>query len=70
MNSPAKASKTRDIDIQGTRLTEALTETWKTPPGIWGALTTVDHKIIGRRYIFTAFIFLALGGVLAALMRI
>jgi cytochrome c oxidase subunit 1 len=70
MNSPATASSPRDIDIQGTRLTEALTETWKTPPGIWGALTTVDHKIIGRRYIFTAFVFLALGGVLAALMRI
>lgn len=70
MNSPATASSPRDIDIQGTRLTEALTETWKTPPGVWGALTTVDHKIIGRRYIFTAFIFLALGGVLAALMRI
>ncbi|MCP3442288.1 cytochrome c oxidase subunit I [Bradyrhizobium sp. CCGUVB14] len=60
----------RDIDIQGPRLTEALTETWKTQPGAWGALTTVDHKIIGRRYIFTAFVFLALGGVLAALMRI
>jgi cytochrome c oxidase subunit 1 len=70
MNSLAKASDTRDIDIQGSRLTEALTETWKTPPGIWGALTTVDHKIIGRRYIFTAFVFLALGGLLAALMRI
>jgi cytochrome c oxidase subunit 1 len=70
MNRPATASDVRDIDILGTRLTEALTETWKTPPGIWGALTTVDHKIIGRRYIFTAFVFLALGGVLAALMRI
>lgn len=70
MNSPAKASDMRDIDIQGPRLTEALTETWKTQPGAWGALTTVDHKIIGRRYIFTAFVFLALGGVLAALMRI
>ena len=34
------------------------------------ALATVDHKIIGRRYIFTAFVFLALGGILAILMRI
>ena len=35
-----------------------------------GALATVDHKIIGRRYIVTAFVFLALGGVLAMLMRL
>ena len=46
---------------------------WRKPggrrPGFWGALATVDHKIIGRRYIFTAFVFLALGGVLAILMR-
>ena len=29
----------------------------------------MDHKIIGRRYIVTAFVFLALGGVLAVLIR-
>ena len=34
------------------------------------ALCTVDHKLIGRRYIVTAFVFLALGGVLAMLMRL
>ena len=33
-------------------------------------LSTLDHKIIGKRYIFTAFVFLALGGILAALIRI
>jgi cytochrome c oxidase subunit 1 len=51
-------------------LHDQLTETWRTPRGIWGALATVDHKIIGRRYILTAFFFLALGGVLALLMRL
>ena len=35
------------------------------PPGFIGWLATVDHKEIGRRYIVTALIFLALGGVLA-----
>ncbi|PSO14034.1 cytochrome c oxidase subunit I [Bradyrhizobium sp. MOS003] len=70
MNRPATAPDTHDTDIARTRLTSALAKTWKTPPGFWGALTTVDHKIIGRRYIFTAFVFLALGGVLAALMRL
>jgi cytochrome c oxidase subunit I+III len=48
----------------------SLAQSWATPKGLWGALTTVDHKIIGRRYIITAFAFLALGGVLAGLMRI
>jgi cytochrome c oxidase subunit 1 len=60
----------RDIDLDRPALEAALGETWKTPAGFWGALATVDHKIIGRRYIVTAFIFLALGGVLAVLMRV
>ncbi|WP_027575109.1 cytochrome c oxidase subunit I [Bradyrhizobium sp. WSM1743] len=68
MTRPAPAPDARDSDR--TLLAGALAETWKTPSGFWGALATVDHKIIGRRYIFTAFVFLALGGVLAALMRI
>src|SRR3954452_18869133 len=61
---------TRDNDLDGPALEAALAETWKTPTGLWGALATVDHKIIGRRYIFTAFVFLALGGILAILMRL
>jgi cytochrome c oxidase subunit I+III len=69
MTRPATA-ETHDIELQRTALTDALRTTWKTPAGFWGALATVDHKIIGRRYIFTAFVFLALGGVLATLMRI
>src|SRR5204863_8366618 len=46
-----------------------LARTWSTRAGVIGALSTVDHKIIGRRYIITAFVFLALGGVLAVAMR-
>ena len=38
--------------------------------GFIGWLATVDHKEIGRRYIVTALVFLALGGVLALLMRL
>src|SRR4029078_5728685 len=40
------------------------------PRGFIGWLATVDHKEIGRRYIVTALIFLALGGALAWLMRL
>ena len=60
----------RDTDLERPALEATLAETWRTPPGLWGSLATVDHKIIGKRYIFTAFVFLALGGVLAILMRL
>jgi cytochrome c oxidase subunit 1 len=40
-----------------------LTRLWETPHTLWGALATVDHKIIGKRYLVTAFAFLLLGGV-------
>jgi cytochrome c oxidase subunit 1 len=47
----------------------ALARTWGSRPGLIGWLTSVDHKSIGRRYIATAFAFLLLGGIEAALMR-
>jgi cytochrome c oxidase subunit I+III len=56
--------------LTGEPLHRRLTQTWSDAPGIWGWLTTVDHKRVGRRYIFTAFVFLLLGGVLALLMRL
>ena len=42
----------------------------QTKPGLWGWLTTVDHKEVGRRYIVTAFVFLCVGGLLAVAMRL
>ena len=59
----------RDTDVPPGFLEEQLEVVWRTPRGLLGALATVDHKIIGRRYTVTAFVFLALGGVLALLMR-
>ena len=47
-----------------------LEKTWAEPRGVFGWLTHVDHKSIGRRYIVTAFGFFLLGGILAALMRL
>jgi cytochrome c oxidase subunit 1 len=57
-------------DFTGEALHRALDRTWSDAPGLWGWITTVDHKRVGRRYIATAFVFLALGGVLALLMRL
>jgi cytochrome c oxidase subunit 1 len=59
----------RDTMLAEASLARGLTRTWRTPAGLLGALSTVDHKIIGRRYIATAFVFLALGGILGLLMR-
>jgi cytochrome c oxidase subunit I len=63
------APDTRDRQLDSAALERQLTMVWSSPPGVWGWLLTVDHKIIGRRYIATAFVFLALGGVLAIAMR-
>ena len=56
--------------LTGVRLERRLDRTWRRPPGLLGWLATVDHKEIGRRYIVTALLFLALGGVLALIMRL
>src|SRR5690348_11033854 len=46
-----------------------LRRIWETRPGWIGALASVDHKAIGKRYLVTSFIFLILGGLEAAVMR-
>jgi cytochrome c oxidase subunit I+III len=46
-----------------------LEETWRQAPGLWGWLTSVDHKSIGKRYIVTAMLFFVLGGLEAGIMR-
>jgi cytochrome c oxidase subunit 1 len=56
--------------LKDAELAARLDRTWRRPPGIIGWLATVDHKEIGRRYIITALMFLALGGVLALIMRL
>ena len=39
------------------------------PTGVWGWITTVDHKRIGILYGVTAFVMFILGGIEALLMR-
>ena len=51
-------------------LRERLRKIWETEPGIRGFFGTVDHKEIGLRYIVTAFILLAIGGVEALVIRL
>jgi cytochrome c oxidase subunit I len=49
---------------------ERLTDIWESPPTLWGWLSTVDHKKIGKRYLVTAFLFLVIGGIEAAILRL
>ena len=48
---------------------KALERIWATPPGFWGRLSAVNHTVVGRRFIVTAFVFFSIGGVLAMLIR-
>ncbi len=54
-------------DAQDRRMLE---RTWKYASGLWGWLAEVDHTRIGVRYIVTALIFFALGGIEALMMRV
>jgi cytochrome c oxidase subunit I+III len=46
-----------------------LEKTWAPAKGPFRWFMQIDHHILGKRFIITAFIWFALGGILAALMR-
>src|SRR4051812_14228601 len=48
---------------------EVLEELWHDAPGLVGFLTTVDHKRLGLRYIYTSFAFFFVSGLMALVMR-
>lgn len=52
------------------KLADTLEQTWRDPPGIVGWFSAINHKAIGMRFIFTAFVFFCLGGLLAVAMRL
>ena len=51
------------------RLHRELARIWATGPG-WQRLAAVNHSVIGVRFITTAFVFFAIGGVLGMLTRV
>ncbi|HEY4368713.1 MAG TPA: cytochrome c oxidase subunit I [Steroidobacteraceae bacterium] len=57
-------------DFDEASTAQQLTRTWATPRGWWGALATVDHKDIARRYLVTAGVFFVGAGMLAFVMRL
>src|SRR5689334_14693811 len=56
--------------IADARQDTRLARVWEPPEGIARALGTVDHKVIGIRYMVTAFTFFCLAGVEIMLVRI
>ncbi|MCU1463559.1 MAG: ctaD [Acidimicrobiales bacterium] len=46
-----------------------LERVWSDAPGIPGFLSTVDHKRLGIRYIYTSFFFFFVAGLIALVMR-
>jgi cytochrome c oxidase subunit I+III len=49
---------------------DRLRRLWRTPATWFGRVGSVDHKIIGLRYLATAVVFLLIGGVEALIMRV
>lgn len=56
--------------IQADYINEKLALHWDEPAGWSRLLTTGDHKIVGLRYIATAFLFFSFAGIESLLMRI
>jgi cytochrome c oxidase subunit 1 len=60
----------RDTHLDDAELHARLTRTWRTGASLFERLSSVDHKVVGRRYILTAFFFLCLAGLSAVAMRL
>ncbi len=60
---------TKDGLAGGELVARVLDETWSDPRGFLGWLCAINHKAIGKRFLVTCLVFFALGGLLAASMR-
>ena len=51
------------------RLHRELSRVWANDKGLWGQVTAVSHTTLGLRFMATAFVFFAIGGILSMLIR-
>ncbi|WFE74317.1 cytochrome c oxidase subunit I [Roseinatronobacter sp. S2] len=51
------------------RLHRELARVWANDRGLWGQVTAVSHTTLGLRFMATAFVFFAIGGILSMLIR-
>ncbi len=50
-------------------LHRGLDRVWRNDAGLWGQITAVNHTTLGLRFMGTALVFFAIGGILAMLIR-
>jgi cytochrome c oxidase subunit I+III len=62
-------SESRTVRRSPIRLHKELSAVWNTRPGL-GQLAAVNHTVLGKRFMATAFVFFAIGGLLAMLIRV
>jgi cytochrome c oxidase subunit 1 len=67
---PVEPRGVRDTDVSPADLDVWLQRAWGGGRGIMASLSSVDHKVVARRFIVTAFIFLFAAGLLAVAMRL
>ena len=70
MNALAPVDPNPPISPAPDDIHRTLMAEWEGAPGLKGWFGTVDHKVIGIRYLITAFLFLAIGGIEALVMRV
>ena len=61
--------RTKDGLAGGELVARVLDETWSDPRGFFGWFCAINHKVIARRFLVTTLVFFALGGLLAAAIR-
>src|SRR3954471_4618404 len=60
---------TKDGLAGGELVARVLDDTWRDPPGFIGWVCATKHQASGKRFLVTCLVFFALGGLLAASMR-
>ncbi|WP_071796567.1 cytochrome c oxidase subunit I [Natronohydrobacter thiooxidans] len=65
----APADLPRNPPQRALPLNRELAGVWANDRGIWGQITSVSHTTLGLRFMATALVFFAIGGILAMLIR-
>jgi cytochrome c oxidase subunit I+III len=71
--APDTSAKAQDIPRNPSQralpLHRELSRVWANDKGFWGQITAVSHTTLGLRFMATAFVFFAIGGILSMLIR-
>ena len=70
-SAPADAASDipRNPPQRSLTLHRALARVWANDRGLWGQITAVSHTTLGLRFMATALVFFAIGGILSMLIR-